>query len=453
MEGHITTFATFLGSHDREKEAEGLFLSVGKFYSDTLRATDSVLLRNQNNLGALYLGMHRLQEAENVLFRTLHLKEGMLGSDHHLTLNTLLNIGNLRMSQGRNQEAYNTYHEFINAYSRIGNAVDMAILKARNNLGEVSMKMGNFDQAQSVFYTLLKDIGSRESEEIPAGFALYVKANLALVLKIQRSYRESTRLYKEVIEGRKAIFGPDHSSTISAQYELSQMFRGRVRLRSASQQSTLDQEQEPSVAKTMSKILQSLDLCIERQEENSRGRIGVLSDLLTSSAPSTIVYPTNASVASGMRPSYCQLDYASASVRKFIGPLRTVTAHLDPAALNSQERQDYLRSSSDDLKLDDSRISHQMTAHSPVKYSESKATNRFLSGNSTASDPHDDSSEQRWRNHPARRLRSGVETSLVFAETFSKKSDQSMDVQPASVFDEALKQDQQEVLEDRKSVV
>jgi tetratricopeptide (TPR) repeat protein len=221
--GYISTFATFLGSHDREKEAEQLFLRVEDFYRNRLCTTDTVLLRNQNNLGTLYLGLHRLEDAERVLLHTLDLKIKMLGPDHHLTLNTLLNIGNLRMAQGQSEKAWRTYAVCVSAYKQYGNAMDIAVLKARNNLGELSMKKGDFDLAERIFRSLMRDIDESNGDDIPAGFALYVKANLALVLKIQEEYQESIRLYNEVIEGRRVVFGPEHSATLAALDELSKV--------------------------------------------------------------------------------------------------------------------------------------------------------------------------------------------------------------------------------------
>ena len=130
-DGYITTIATFLGSHDREKEAENLFRKVQHFYVEVLKKTDSVLLRNQNNLGALYLSMRRSEEAEHVLFETYWAKVEKLGYAHFMTLNTLLNIANLRMLQGDYEEACQKYNNFIQTYTNFRRTYDIAALRAR----------------------------------------------------------------------------------------------------------------------------------------------------------------------------------------------------------------------------------------------------------------------------------------------------------------------------------
>jgi tetratricopeptide (TPR) repeat protein len=234
--GYITTIATFLGSHDREKEAENLFLKVQNFYQQALGTEDSILLRNQNNLGALYLSLRRIEEAEGILRDTYWAKVEKLGYTHYMTLNTLLNIANLHMLQGDYKEACQKYNSFIQTYKNFRRSNDIAALRARNNLGEAMLKMRRFDLAESNFRCLVHDIhsASETKGEIPIGFILYVKANYALILRIQGKLRESVRLYKEVIEGGKSVFGPDHSATLGAQEELSHVFQGKPRIRSVS---------------------------------------------------------------------------------------------------------------------------------------------------------------------------------------------------------------------------
>jgi len=98
------------------------------------------------------------------------------------------------------------------------------------------LKMGKFDKAEAIFHSLFDDIHQATStgNNIPKGFSLYVTANYALILRILGKIQESVRLYKVVIEGRKMIFGPEHSATVGAQEELSHVFQGKLRARSMS---------------------------------------------------------------------------------------------------------------------------------------------------------------------------------------------------------------------------
>jgi len=98
------------------------------------------------------------------------------------------------------------------------------------------LKMRKFDEAEAIFHSLVDDIHEATStaNNIPMGFSLYVTANYALILRILGKIQESVRLYKVVIEGRKMIFGPEHSATVGAQEELSHAFQGKLRARSMS---------------------------------------------------------------------------------------------------------------------------------------------------------------------------------------------------------------------------
>src|SRR5204863_5908532 len=55
-------------------------------------------------------------------------------------------------------------------------------------------------------------------------FVLYLKSNLALIYKFEEFFTLAKDLYSEVIEGRSAMLGVEHSSTLQSMCEMGDVF-------------------------------------------------------------------------------------------------------------------------------------------------------------------------------------------------------------------------------------
>ncbi|KAF5871433.1 putative nb-arc and tpr domain protein [Botrytis fragariae] len=223
IEGFQTTFATFYGQHDRNNDAERLFMHSLDMQISLLGTNNVATLSTMNNLAAMYLDLRRLEEARPLLHQALEIKHTMLGPHHPRTLNTANNLANLLVLQLHFDAATEIYERTLIGYQNLNGPVHKTVIESLNNLGEVAMKRGNFLEAEKLFKEGLKKL------EIPGsggedGLALYLKANIALVYKLQHRHQEAEQYYHTIIQKRKALLGPKHSSTLQSMCELGDVY-------------------------------------------------------------------------------------------------------------------------------------------------------------------------------------------------------------------------------------
>ncbi|KAK6597410.1 NB-ARC and TPR domain protein [Botrytis cinerea] len=223
VEGFQTTFATFYGQHDRNGDAERLFMHSLDIQISLLGTNNIATLSTMNNLAAMYLDSRRLEEACTLLRQTLEIKHTMLGPQHPRSLNTANNLANLLVLQLQFDSATEMYEKTLVGYQKLNGPVHKTVIESLNNLGEVAMKRGNFLEAEKLFQEGLKklELLSGGGED---GLALYIKANIALVYKLQHRYQEAERCYHAIIRKRNALLGPKHSSTLQSMCELGDVY-------------------------------------------------------------------------------------------------------------------------------------------------------------------------------------------------------------------------------------
>ncbi|KAF7928997.1 hypothetical protein BELL_0247g00040 [Botrytis elliptica] len=223
IEGFQTTFATFYGQHDRNNDAERLFMHSLEMQISLLGTNNVATLSTMNNLAAMYLDSRRLEEARPLLHQALEIKHTMLGPQHPRTLNTANNLANLLVLQLHFDAATEIYERTLIGYQDLNGPVHKTVIESLNNLGEVAMKRGNFLEAEKLFQEGLKrleNLGGGGED----GLALYLKANIALVYKLQHQYQEAEHCYHTIIKKRKALLGPKHSSTLQSMCELGDVY-------------------------------------------------------------------------------------------------------------------------------------------------------------------------------------------------------------------------------------
>ena len=222
LNDYATTFATFLGVHDRFTTAEKLFLKALEWQTNRLERWDVASLRTANNLGIMYLDMKKPEKAKKMLEGALEGKEKLLGKGDALTLNTVNNLGNLYSTFSMPTEAAAMYSRALQGFLKIRDPSHHSIREVRNNLGEVLMKQGKYQEAETMFQIAL--MGQQNISAGANALALYIQSNLAIVYKAQGKVDQAIETYQKVIDGREILLGPDHSSTISSKRELADIY-------------------------------------------------------------------------------------------------------------------------------------------------------------------------------------------------------------------------------------
>ncbi|MCJ1356254.1 MAG: hypothetical protein MMC33_006248 [Icmadophila ericetorum] len=222
LQDYATTFATFLGLHDRFISAEELFLKALTWQTSRGDTWNVTSLRTANNLGIMYLDMEKPEEAKNMLKAAFEGKERLLGKDDALTLNTVNNLGNLYSTYSMLNEASTMYSTALQGFLKIRDPSHHSVRETRNNLGEVLMKQGRYQEAEAMFQVAL--MGQHYAAKDANALTLYIQSNLAIVYKAQGKVDKAITTYKQVITGREALLGPDHSSTIASKREMADVY-------------------------------------------------------------------------------------------------------------------------------------------------------------------------------------------------------------------------------------
>jgi tetratricopeptide (TPR) repeat protein len=217
-EGFQTALASFYSRQDRHADAEKLFTEALVYQQRELGNFHIETMCTMNELGALYLKMGDVENAKFMLTESLQAKERVLGPDHPRTLNTVNNIGNLYSLQLQLGKATEMYQCALEGYTKLYGPKDKLVAEAWNNLGEISMMQGRFPVARERLTTALETVDVYAGGDM--AFTLYLKSNLALLLKFEKSPTLAKDLYFEVIEGRSAMLGMGHSSTLQSMCEM-----------------------------------------------------------------------------------------------------------------------------------------------------------------------------------------------------------------------------------------
>jgi tetratricopeptide (TPR) repeat protein len=114
------------------------------------------------------------------------------------------------------------YQRALEGYTKLHGPEHKSVAEAWNNLGEISMKQGRFSVAQEQFATALETVQASAGGD--TAFILYLKSNLALIYKFEKFFTLAKDLYSEVIEGRSAMLGMGHSSTLQSMCEMGDVF-------------------------------------------------------------------------------------------------------------------------------------------------------------------------------------------------------------------------------------
>ncbi|ETS85275.1 hypothetical protein PFICI_03300 [Pestalotiopsis fici W106-1] len=104
--------------HDRQKEAEAIFMRVIQGYEKILGPDHAETFDVVNSLGVLYANQGKVQEAECMYNRALRGYEAAWGPDHTETLRMVYNLGLLYTNQGLLGKALGMFGRALRGYER-----------------------------------------------------------------------------------------------------------------------------------------------------------------------------------------------------------------------------------------------------------------------------------------------------------------------------------------------
>jgi tetratricopeptide (TPR) repeat protein len=171
-----------------------------------------VILQATNELGILYYGQNKLEEAELLYERVLRGKEELFGPTHISTLNTVNNLGALCYGQGKPIEAEQMYERALRGKEELLGPTHISTLETVNNLGAIYADQGKLGEAEQMYERAL-----RGKDELlgPTHFStLQTANNLGVFYKHQGKLGKAEQMYERALRGKEELLGPTHISTL-----------------------------------------------------------------------------------------------------------------------------------------------------------------------------------------------------------------------------------------------
>ncbi|NTW54887.1 MAG: tetratricopeptide repeat protein [Chlorobaculum sp.] len=215
--------------HDDAWEARALLLNglAGYYYGRAFyKETENLLYRSMairekhlgpdhpdvvvslNNLGVLLKTQGKLGDAELLYRRALQIKEKQLEADHPDVATSLNNLGELLRMQGKNEEAEPLYRRSLEIWEKQLGADHPSVAISLNNLGLLLQAQSKYVEAEPLFCRALEIFEKQLVPDHP--YVATSLNNLASLLQSQGKYIEADPLYRRALEIREKQLGLDH---------------------------------------------------------------------------------------------------------------------------------------------------------------------------------------------------------------------------------------------------
>lgn len=143
------------------------------------------------------------------------LRERALGPNDADTLYSMANLAIALGRQGTYTEAEAVYRQLLARYEKLP-VPENWTLRISLSLGEVLGHQGKYGEAKA----LLERVLARREIIGPEEARLAVLGSLAHVLEREGNKLDAEILYRQVLEGRKKLFGSDHALTLASLWDL-----------------------------------------------------------------------------------------------------------------------------------------------------------------------------------------------------------------------------------------
>jgi tetratricopeptide (TPR) repeat protein len=148
-----------------------------------------------------------------MFLRALSVKEKDLGPDHRSTLRSVNDLGILYSGQEKLDEAEQMFQRALTGYEKAHGqqALTAQLLNAVNNLGNIYHKQGRLDEAETMLQRALaghEKTQGKEALTIPLLNSVY---NLGLLYHDQGRLDEAKQMFERAMAGRQEIHGRSHT--------------------------------------------------------------------------------------------------------------------------------------------------------------------------------------------------------------------------------------------------
>jgi len=147
-------------------------------------------------------------QALDYYFKTLAIREKVLGKDHPKVADSYNNIGNVLNSQSKYEEALEYYFKTLAIREKVLGKDHPNVAVAYNNIGNVLFNQGKYEEALEYHFKALAILEKVLGKDHPNVADSY--NNIGNVLNSQSKYEEALEYYFKTLAIREKVLGKDH---------------------------------------------------------------------------------------------------------------------------------------------------------------------------------------------------------------------------------------------------
>ncbi len=137
-------------------EAETILVNAARKFEELYGIHDAGLAVAYNNLGLVYLGTSRLDEASESFSKSLEIKIASGGEDNPATAGVLLNLGLLKEKTGQYQEALKYFDDAFHLARDTNGPKSLAVADSLLGIARIRNRQGRYSRAQSLLREVLE---------------------------------------------------------------------------------------------------------------------------------------------------------------------------------------------------------------------------------------------------------------------------------------------------------
>jgi len=211
--------ALLLERSGKWSKAEELLRSVVETRVRLLGEDDRATLNTMNALGWLLFSRGRIDEAEALLRRTLALQRQCPDTPHGEFRATINNLANVLIERRNLDEAEALVREALDSAQKAGMSRDEPpVIGFDHTLAGIVWKQGRVAEAEALFRDTLERRRRVLGPDHPT--TLTNQGNLSTLLLEQKKLAEAEPLIRATLDSRIRKLGEDHAATLMAQNEL-----------------------------------------------------------------------------------------------------------------------------------------------------------------------------------------------------------------------------------------
>ncbi|XP_024880819.1 uncharacterized protein LOC112460398 isoform X1 [Temnothorax curvispinosus] len=200
------------------QEALNTFEEIFQKQKEILGLNDKNTLHTRSTIALVLYRLGRNEEAFNIYQEVCPKQEELLGPNHSDTLETYCHMAIVLEKQGKHEEALNINRTVLERNKEIHGANHQNEVCIENNIAGILIDQGKLEEALKLF----KEVYEKKKVifGINNSYTLGTLQNIAATFWHQKKFNEALKTFQEVFDIQKRVLGPNNPNTLQTQYSM-----------------------------------------------------------------------------------------------------------------------------------------------------------------------------------------------------------------------------------------